>query len=198
MCSIDWGLLSNVITATATAALAVGGFFTAKYAFQAAKAANQTLRLEQEPILMLSAIDFDKIADVMQDARSYRITSNDGRLQLHLEPMLAEEVGVSFFAIENLGRSPALNVKVTLVLTSNAAMTGGRNVEPLPAACFFQSLLPKERVFIALPNDTFSVVNVGAGETQRATVASAGILEKGPLFANDAFPLPIVPSDHAK
>jgi hypothetical protein len=178
LCSINWGLLSEVITAVATVVLAVGGSIAAFYAYRAAWAANQTLRLESEPVLMV------RIEEQTAEGLHMRLYEHDGHLLLRgVMRQLDSMRGTLYLSIENLGRSPAMNVTGYISFTP---------IEQGPAPTEFpwyvRNLIPGQRAFFAVRNETMCVVSVSVGRATRASIANGGKIEEAQLYAEAALP----------
>lgn len=189
MCTFDWSLFANVVTALGTLGLVTVGGFAARYAYNTAIAAINALGLEAEPILMVG-ID----PNSPTPNQKAKVTEFDDGRQFLLSPATAlVDLGTAYFTVKNIGRSPAMNLTVQLRVEEAEGGRFGRRWIQHPL--FIESLSPQERFVIGIHNATSTVVKVGAVEAKKASVTTKGKVEAAQLFVSTAMPFPLVPGD---
>ncbi|MGA8534673.1 MAG: hypothetical protein WB615_11235 [Candidatus Tumulicola sp.] len=147
-CALDYGLVAAWLTGTATLLLVVIAACAAYYAYGTASAALETLALEREPILLVE-IDTDK--PPARPDMQVEITKPESHLLIS-SIVKASECGLVRIKIRSIGRGPALNAKVTLVLDDVDAEE--KVVTTLSTPCFIQSIAPGEAYRLWLHNGT--------------------------------------------
>jgi hypothetical protein len=177
MCVVDW-------TALGTWALVAAAIVSAALAIPVARSAAKTFRLEAEPILMVSV--------------DPRLTAADAALRMNVSQspdgkpffLPVSEIGLSdirtyFIVFENLGRSPAFDVKVGIRadVTDKPSLTA-----TLPV--FMQGLASQARFVVAVHNASNSQITLmPVGATSISLTSKNMRREELRLLTSSAFPL---------
>lgn len=186
MWSIDWNAVAAWITGVSTFGLLVVAVLAAFYAKRAADSALETLRLESEPVLMASiAHDGERI-----DLGVGMSQHEDGRLFLGLLPGESlPQIRSFLIAVENVGRSPALDVKVQVEAKPIESAIGEPVPAPVTMPLFIQGLPPNGRYVFGVHNGTGLVVEFNVLDARRASFSRTGGTESTRLFTSSALPI---------
>lgn len=197
MCTIDWNAVAAWVTAIATFGLLVVGIAAALYAKRASDSALESLRLESEPVLMVSIEPFK--ANTLApheppESRPGMVTQlkqlPNGVLIFGPAQQGISEISTMLFVVQNVGRSPALNVEARLVATPEHDPVGGKVPDPASVPVFIQGLAPQGRFGIVVHNGTAVVCNFTISDATRAS-ATEGKRQPAKMFTSTALPFPI-------
>jgi hypothetical protein len=182
MCTIDWNAVAAWVTAGATVGLLIVAIVAAVYAKGATDSAIQMLRLEGEPVLAVAIAQRNVAADQCLSLHS----GPGNRIVFHPEtPGTLPMNRTVFISIANVGRSPAINIKLDLVAEDTSSS------QKASLALVIQGLSPQGFFTIALHNGTTHAMKVTLANATRTAFSKNSETVDAYLFTSAAFPLTI-------
>lgn len=187
MCSVDWTAIAAWIAALGTVALAVIGGVAARYAYKtaiaaiaAAGAANATLRLETEPVLMIAAEGqtSDPTRVVKVEILDRKIFARGG---------MPKDTASLYLTLRNIGRSPAVNLAFRFIVTVPQT-----DLESISFPIYIQSMLPQEPYVLGFCNKTGLMLSLDVERVTSESLASVGTPRDTLLARSAALPFPLM------
>jgi hypothetical protein len=202
MCAVAWGLVTSLIAAVASVGLLIVAIIAALYAKGATISALEMLRLESEPVLMAAietglppsgSYDNDQGTAARPDIRFEIRQHADGRIQFRLTQSELPIERTFFISIQNVGRSPALNVRIELHASPIENVFRGEHLplDSITVPIFIQGLAPSGRFTILLHNGSQVVSQVNVLNATRSSSFNEDETVKVKLFRSSAMPFPI-------
>jgi hypothetical protein len=180
-CTVDYALVANCVVALGTIGLVIVGGFGIKYAYQTAKSAIDTLRLQSAPFILAEVDTSDREPDFIVAIRLH-----ENKRLLNAPPDKESKSGVKI-SVRNLGARAVFDVQVMIRIEDI-----NKHYEPTLQKIYAQWLLPGEsRVYLIQNTVTTTVLQAAIESGTVGSEPRPGQSEDIHVYESGTFPFPI-------
>jgi hypothetical protein len=178
----DYGLVASGVVALGTVGLVIVGGFGIRYAYQTAKSAIDTLRLQSAPFMLAEVDTSDREPNFAVGIRLHQ-----NKALLNGPPDKTSKSGTRI-SVRNLGARAVFDVQVMVRIEDINKL-----YEPTSAKIYAQWLLPGENTVILIQNTvTTTVLRASIESGTVGSESRPGQSDDVHVYESGTFPIPIV------